>query len=125
MFSDFGDTSGGSANKHTDLRPGVYTENLQFYADQAVEVEVFIRLFRLDDETDACLVDVLRIDCGKGEMHMLDFMELPDGSWRRSDGAIAPSFADLLPEEIKALRLMKEYGRGDVIEVLAQGAAKK
>ncbi|GEM_PF-4724968 len=89
--------STSSANKPEHLQPGIYRGRAVAYRLEGDAGEFVMSEFSASEAGDVVLVELLVRPADDSGVHYADFLKLPDGLWRDSNGKKARALAELLP----------------------------
>lgn len=84
--------------------PGAYQAKLEVYASEGANLRALFYSFTRPGDAAACACDLV-VHARSGDVYARDYERRPDGYWRDSDGNVCESLVELLPAEVRALKL--------------------
>ena len=97
-----------------DLQNGIYQEQRLTLREPSRNHDIIFRFFYTKSIEDFSIVDVIKSSVGN-DILFADFVKLPSGEWKNSNGDLRPQFVDFFPNLENYILLADEVG--DVIEV--------
>ena len=104
-----------SANSLATVRPGQYLGLCSVYIDRKSDAKALLHQYWLSSELKTSIAELQMIDPDGQIIRFLDFMQLPDGSWRDSHGLRADSLEKLIPEFLAFFTFFEQFPIGSQI----------
>ena len=104
-----------SVNSLADVRTGQYHGICSVYVDRKSGAKALLHQYWLCTELKASIAELQMIDPDGQTIRFLDFMELPDGSWRDSHGLRAEFLEKLIPEFLASFSFFEQVQLGTQI----------
>ena len=104
-----------SANSLATVRPGQYLGLCSVYIDRKSEAKALLHQYWLSTETKTSIAELQIIDPNGETIRFLDFLQMPDSSWRDSHGLRADSLEKLIPEYLASFTFFEQFPIGTQI----------
>lgn len=95
-----------SVNSLSDIPRGRYRCECSFYVNSKSGLKVMLLEYSLGDDPAPCAAEVV-VSADDRLVQFLDFVKMPDRTWRHSSGAKHDSLRSLLPPEIRTCRFVE------------------
>lgn len=101
-----------SVNSLSDVQPGKYCGICSVYVDRKSAAKALLSQYWLPTESSTSVAELQLIDADGQGIYFLDFMKMPDGSWRDSYGLRADFMEKLLPEFLATFTFFEQVPTG-------------
>jgi hypothetical protein len=101
-----------STNSLDDLPYGQYHGFCSVYLDRQSGAKALVSEYWLPTETSARVVELQMINPDGQTVRFLDFVRMPDRSWRDSHGLRADSLGRLIPAHLASYSLFEQVETG-------------
>jgi hypothetical protein len=101
-----------SLNSHRDVPPGDYAGVLSVYVDRKSAAKALLSQYTLHSAVLPSIAELQMIDADGQTIRFLDFVLMPDRSWRDSYGLRADHLGRLLPVELASYTFFEQVETG-------------
>lgn len=101
-----------SLNASCDVPPGAYRGVCAVYVDRKTGALALLSEYTLEGASAPGVAELQMVDAARRTVRFLDFVHLPDGSWRDSHGLRADSLGRLLPGFLAPYRWLESVETG-------------
>lgn len=108
-----------SVNSLADVAPGEYHGVCSVYVDRKTGAKALLSEYWNTSENATSIAELQMVSANEGALgsaiRFIDFVRMPDGSWRDSYGLRADSLGKLIPGEIASYSLFEQVQTGTQI----------